>query len=187
MRLGAGAVGKLPAGIRQDPDAVAATITNNIRQVIIDERALNPKYYDNMSELLDAILAERRQGALDYQAYLAKLLEHAQKLGRGESDAHYPEWADSPARRALTDFFAPAAELAVTADTTVRHTKPDSWIGNPIKEKKVKRALVAALPADFDRLDELLEHIGSGASHLESPHPTGPAPAPDARHCPLSH
>jgi type I restriction enzyme R subunit len=32
-------------------------------------------------------------------------------------------------------------------------------VGNPIKEKKVKRAIVRALPDDFDRLDELFELV----------------------------
>ncbi|MFB9902856.1 type I restriction endonuclease subunit R [Allokutzneria oryzae] len=159
VQMGAGALDKLPAGIKKDPEAVAETITNNIRKVIIDERAMNPKYYDKMSELLDAILEERRQGALDYKEYLAKLLEHATKLGKGESDTEYPEWANNGARRALIDFFWPSTEIAVEIDTTVRHTKPDSWVGNPIKEKKVKRAIARALPDDFDRLDELFELV----------------------------
>ena len=38
-----------------------------MRKVIIDERALNPKYYDKMSQLLDAILEERRQGGSGLQ------------------------------------------------------------------------------------------------------------------------
>jgi type I restriction enzyme R subunit len=159
VQLGAGAIDKLPEGIKKDPEAVAATITNNMRKVIIDEHAMNPKYYDKMSELLDAILDERRRGSLDYKAYLAQLLEHAAKLGRGESDTAYPEWADSGARRALVDFFYPASDLAVEVDDVILHTKPDSWVGNPIKEKKVKRALGRALPADFDRLDELFELV----------------------------
>jgi type I restriction enzyme, R subunit len=159
VQMGAGALDKLPAGIKKDPEAVAETITNNMRKVIIDERAMNPKYYDNMSELLDAILEERRQGALDYKDYLAKLLEHATKLGKGESDTEYPEWADNGARRALIDFFWPSTEIAVEIDTTIRHTKPDSWVGSPIKEKKVKRAIARTLPADFDRLDELFELV----------------------------
>jgi type I restriction enzyme R subunit len=159
VQMGAGALDKLPAGIKKDPEAVAETITNNMRKVIIDERAMNPKYYDKMSELLDAILEERRQGALDYKEYLAKLLEHATKLGKGESDTEYPEWANNGARRALIDFFWPSTEIAVEIDTTIRYTKPDSWVGNPIKEKKVKRAIARALPDDFDRLDELFELI----------------------------
>ncbi len=159
VQLGAGAVEKLPTAIKKDPEAVAETITNNIRKVIIDEHAMNPKYYDKMSELLDAILEQRRQGALDYKDYLAKLLEHAAKLGKGESDTPYPDWADNGARRALVDFFFPKTETAVEIDTTIRHTKPDSWVGNPIKEKKVRRALASALPGDFDRLDELFELV----------------------------
>ena len=54
MNLGAGAINKLPPGIRKSKDAVAETIINNMRKVIIDEHALNPKFYDRMSELLDA-------------------------------------------------------------------------------------------------------------------------------------
>jgi type I restriction enzyme, R subunit len=157
--LGAGAIDKLPDGIRRDPEAVAETITNNIRKLIIDERPLNPKYYDRMSELLDAILEERRRGSLEYKDYLAKLLEHASMVGKGESDIEYPEWANSGARRALIDFFGPSTELAVEIDATIRHTKPDSWVGNPIKERKVKRAIARALPANFDRLDELFELV----------------------------
>lgn len=157
VEMGAGALDKLPAGIKQDPEAVAETITNNMRKVIIDERPMNPKYYDKMSELLDAILEERRQGALDYKEYLARLLEHATNLGKGESDTKYPEWADNGARRALVDFFEQTPELAAVVDTTVLAARPDSWVGNTMKEKRVRLALAQALPADFDRLDELLE------------------------------
>lgn len=159
VEMGAGALDKLPAGIKKDPEAVAETITNNMRKVIIDERPMNPKYYDKMSELLDAILEERRQGALDYKEYLARLLEQASKLGKGESDTKYPEWADNGARRALIDFFDQSPELAKVVDTTILHTKPDSWVGNAMKEKKVRRALAQALPADFGQLDELLELV----------------------------
>ncbi len=117
VKLGAAALEKLPEGIKKDREAVAETITNNMRKVIIDEHAMNPKYYDKMSQLLDAILEERKKGALRYKEYLARLLEQAAKLGKGESDTGYPKWADNGARRALVDFFFPAAELAVEIDT----------------------------------------------------------------------
>jgi type I restriction enzyme R subunit len=113
---------------------------------------MNPKYYDKMSQLLDAILEERRQGALDYKNYLAKLLEHAAKLGNGESDTAYPEWANNGARRALIDFFFPKTQLAIEIDTTIRHTKPDSWVGNPIKEKKVKRGRIQRVSASHEMI-----------------------------------
>jgi type I restriction enzyme R subunit len=159
VQLGAGALDKLPTGIKKDPEAVAETIANNMRKVIIDERPLNPKYYDLMSELLDALLEERRKGALDYKKYLAKLLDQAAKLGKGESETEYPEWANNGARRALIDFFAPDEDLPIAVDSAVRHSKPDSWIGNNLKEKKVKQAIQTVLTDDFDRIDELMELV----------------------------
>ena len=159
VKLGPSALDKLPAGIKKDPEAVAETITNNMRKVIIDERPLNPKYYDRMSELLDALLEERRKGALEYKDFLAKLLEQAAKLGKGESDTAYPEWADNGARRALYDFVYPDLNLAVNIDRAVRHSKPDSWVGNKLKEKKVRQAIRSALPGDFDKVDDLFDLV----------------------------
>jgi type I restriction enzyme R subunit len=160
VKLGAGALDKLPSGIKKDPEAVAETITNNMRKVIVDERPMNPKYYDRMSELLDALLDERRKGALDYKAYLEKLLQQAAQLGKGEgTGVEYPSWADNGARRALFDFFDSDEQAATAVDRAVRHSKPDSWVGNGLKEKKVRLAIQGVLPEDFDRLDELTDLV----------------------------
>jgi len=159
VKLGAGAVDKLPAGIKKDPEAVAETITNNMRKVIIDERAMNPKYYDKMSALLDAIIEQRRQQAIDYQEYLAKLLDAAKRLGTKESDTQYPDWADNGARRALIDFGFPSATMPKQVDTAILTSKPHDWVGHPMKERVVRNAISQTLPDDFDRLDELFELV----------------------------
>ena len=52
----------LPEGIRKNKEAVAETIENNVRKLIIDEQPINPKYYEKMSELLDALIEQRTQG-----------------------------------------------------------------------------------------------------------------------------
>lgn len=127
-RLGAGALDKLPDGIKNDPAAVAETITNNIRRVIIDEHAMNPKYYDKMSELLDALIEQRRQDAIDYKDYLDKLVAQAEQLGKHESDTEYPAWANNGARRALIDFGL-SEEQAANFDQAVLYNKPDRWVG----------------------------------------------------------
>ncbi|MGQ9408967.1 type I restriction endonuclease subunit R [Mycolicibacterium gilvum] len=159
VKLGAGAVDKLPAGIKNDPEAVAETITNNMRKVIIDEHAMNPKYYDKMSELLDAIIEQRRQQAIDYREFLAKLLDAAKKLGSKESDTKYPDWADNGARRALIDFGWPDPTMPIRVDTAILTSKPHDWVGNTMKEKVVKRAISRTLPEGFDRLDELFDLV----------------------------
>ena len=95
-------------------------------------------------------------------------MEHAAKVGKGQSDTEYPDWADTGARRALVQFFSPehrtdfedpALVLAIAVDEAVLTTKPDSWVGDRLKEKKVKLAIKAMLPEDFDRLDELFELV----------------------------
>lgn len=160
VKLGAPAIDKLPAGIRKDPEAVSETIVNNMRKVIIDERATNPKYYDKMSELLDALIEQKRKQALDYKEFLTQLLDQASQLGKGEGGGtSYPDWADTGARKALCDFGFIDESWVVMVDTAVLMSKPHDWIGSPLKEKVVKRAIKKALPADFERLDELFELV----------------------------
>jgi type I restriction enzyme R subunit len=47
----ADAVNSLPEGIRSQPEAVAETIENNVRQKIIQEHLNNPAFFDKMSVL----------------------------------------------------------------------------------------------------------------------------------------
>lgn len=84
VERGADAVKTLPEGIRKNKEAVAEAIENNVRKLIIDEQPINPKYYEKMSELLDALIKQRRQEALDYQAYLAKIVELTKKVKNPE-------------------------------------------------------------------------------------------------------
>jgi len=66
VERGAAAVDALPEGIKRNKEAVAEAIENNVRRLIIDEQPINPKYYEKMSDLLDALIEQRRE-ALDYQ------------------------------------------------------------------------------------------------------------------------
>ncbi|MBF6469947.1 HsdR family type I site-specific deoxyribonuclease [Nocardia beijingensis] len=157
--LGDGAIDLLPKRTKKDPEAVAETIANNMRKVIIDERAMNPKYYDRMSELLDAILEERREHAIGYQEYLDKLLKAAQQLGMRSSDTKYPDWADDHARRALIDFGWPAPDMPIRVDRAIRDSRPHDWVGNPLKEKVVERAIRETLPDDFAGLEDLFKLV----------------------------
>ncbi|OZB76511.1 MAG: restriction endonuclease subunit R, partial [Microbacterium sp. 14-71-5] len=159
VERGEDALDTLPPGIRKTPEAAAETIVNNVRKTIVDERALNPRYYDKMSELLDALIEQRRQEALDYRAYLQELLELATKVGKKESDTVYPEWAKNGAQRALVDFSFPDPDLAVLVDETVMREKEHGWVGNRMRERALARRLHHVLPADFDRFDELFELV----------------------------
>ena len=49
VQRGDAAVEELPPGLRKDRTSIAETIENNVRRLIIDESAVNPKYYERMS------------------------------------------------------------------------------------------------------------------------------------------
>lgn len=159
VKLGAGAIDKLPSGIRNSPEAVSETIINNMRKVIIDERAMNPKFYDKMSELLDAIIEERRKAAIEYEEFLAKILESAKQLGTKESDTKYPDWAANGAQRAVVDFLWPRDDIALVLDYEVRQSKPEAWVGSRMKERVVRNAIERAVGTDFDQIEELFDLV----------------------------
>jgi type I restriction enzyme, R subunit len=80
VERGAEAVNQLPEGIRKNKEAVVEAIENNVRKLIIDESPINSKYYEKMSELLDALIKQRRQEAFDYHEYLRKIVELTKKV-----------------------------------------------------------------------------------------------------------
>ena len=176
VERGETAVDALPKGLRENDSAMAETIENNVRRLIIDERAVNPKYYEKMSELLDALILQRKQEALDYQAYLAKIVELTKQVSRQES-RQYPLTINSGALRALYDNLkdipglerpvsqyvvaertADVAEAAAIAlDAAIRKVKKADWKGHKFKEKEVRNAIVSILGDNKDLVDTIFE------------------------------
>jgi len=151
VERGEAAIDALPPGIRNNPEAIAETIVNNVRKTIIDEHAMNPKYYDTMSSLLDALIEQRRDEAIDYKEYLTKVLELATKVGTKESDATYPEWVKTAAQRALYDFGWQEDADVETIYDTIQNEKRHNWAGDKFKQRELANALRRVLPEDFDR------------------------------------
>jgi type I restriction enzyme R subunit len=145
VERGAAAVDALPDGIRKNREAVAETIENNVRRLIIDESPINPKYYEKMSQLLDALIQQRRQQALDYAAYLAKIVDLTRQAKSGPAAAAYPSALDSPAKRALYDNLEKNEAHALAVDIAVRHNCQDDWRNNRSKVMRVRNAIREAL------------------------------------------
>ena len=151
VERGEDAIKELPEGIRNNEEAVAETIENNIRKVIIDEQPVNPKYYEKMSELLDALIQERREQALKYKDYLKKIIELSGKVSRPETNSSYPKSLNSAAQRALYDNLGGNAKLALEVDRAVKTTKKDGFRGNRLKERELELAIARVLSAaDYD-------------------------------------
>ena len=160
VERGEDAVNALPEGIAGDQDAVAETIENNLRKLIIDEHPINPLYYDKMSALLDALIQERKSKAAEYEQYLAEIVEFTKRLKNPTSSAAYPRSLDTTAKRALFDNLQNDEQLALALDREIRQTKKDSWRGNRFKEKEVWLAIHKHLTDDIktNQIFELVKH-----------------------------
>lgn len=171
VERGPDAIKALPKGIRESEDAVAETIENNVRKLIIDESPINPRYYETMSSLLDALIEQRRAGALEYQAYLAQIVELTWQAKSPGGQLTYPAALDTQAKRALYDNLDQCEALALVVDQEVRNSRQDNWRSNNMKTKKVRLAIKAALQANIlpvldedtlsmttDRVLELVTH-----------------------------
>jgi len=156
---GRGALEELPEDIRADAEAMSETIENNLRKVIIDEQPINPKYYDKMSELLDALIRQRKEDAVEYKEYLDRLVELAGKVRQPSKSGEYPESVDTSAKRALYENLDYDEELASRIDTAVRYTRKDDWRGNRFKEREVLGAVREELGEYEARTDEIFEIV----------------------------
>lgn len=161
VERGEDAVEALPAGIRQNAEAMAETIENNVRRLIIDEMAVNPKYYEKMSELLDALIQTRKKEALDYKAYLARIVELTKRVSKPESQSSYPASINSPALRALYDNLDQNEQLAVQVDTAIRIVKKDDWRGMRAKRIEVRNAIRSAIGDDEALVESIYRIVES--------------------------
>jgi type I restriction enzyme R subunit len=161
VERGADAVDVLPEGIKKNPDAVAETIENNVRKLIIDENPINPKYYEKMSELLDELIEVRRKNAISYQEYLDKIVELTRKAKNPTSGSTYPTTVNTIAKKSLYDNLDKDEALALDVDKAVHNSRQDDWRGNSMKTKKVKIAIKAVLGENDPRVDDVLDLVAS--------------------------
>lgn len=151
------AIEKLPDGLRKDPEAMAEAIENNVRRLIIDESPVNPKYFEKMSELLEALIKERKEQALHYTEYLGRIAALARKVQQPESTTSYPSAVNTGALRALYDNLDKDEQLAIRVDAAIRAVKKDGWRGNRFKEREVRGAIKSTLDGADGAINKIFE------------------------------
>lgn len=134
---GIAVINNLPKRMADAKAAVCAAIENNIQRFIIDKQALNPKYYETMSKLLDELIKQREANVIEYKDYLEKVEELSKQINNPSMSNAYPDSIDTLAKRALYDNLGNNAVLANILNDEILHTKKDSWRGNKIKEREV--------------------------------------------------
>lgn len=155
-------------------NAIAEGIINNVRKTIIRDQLTDPKYYAQMSKLLDDLIKQNRADAAAYEEFLRKAEDLMKRLaqqqpeagvpavlhGKTEATKLYNNLASIPA----TTFQCPAgdgerAALAIQLDRIVRENAPAGWKGDETRERQVLNALFPILARDREATTALFEII----------------------------
>ena len=164
------------SGLQGNREAIAETIENNVRSVIIREQLNDPAFYEKMSTLLGEIIAARKAKAIEYEEYLRRIGEVASQVQMGRDDempqalntpgklAIYNNLKASPKRQTAEDAPAysangdPVLALALKIDEAIRVSRPDGWRGVQSREQTVKRAIYDVLK-DVDEVERIFKIV----------------------------
>jgi type I restriction enzyme R subunit len=164
---------KLDSTGKSSKNSIAEGIVNNLRKTIIRDQLTDPKYYAEMSKLLDDLIAQSRADAAAYQEFLKKAEALAKNLvkkatgdcpailqGNAAAITIYRNLAGLPA----TIFQCPQddeskAELAEQIDRVMREDVQSGWKGDETKERVVQNHLYPLLQKDGPAMLALFEII----------------------------
>ncbi len=163
---------KLNEKVKMSKNAIAEGIINNVRKTIIRDQLTDPKFYAEMSKLLDDLIAQTRTDAASYEEFLKKAEELVKRImsqdltgdlpamlhGRHEATVLYNNLDSIPA----TNFECPVdegekAKLAVELDIAMREKAPAGWKGDETREKQVLNALFPIMSRDREATQAIFE------------------------------
>ena len=163
-------------------NAIAEGIINNVRKTIIRDQLTDPKFYAQMSALLDDLIQQSREDTAAYEEFLRKAEDLVKRLAAKEPGAGIPAALHGKPEAAvvynnLPDILAaqaddatmaaePAAEygdarldLALEIDRTMRERAPAGWKGDQAREAMVLNALFPLLDRNRDATNALFELV----------------------------
>jgi type I restriction enzyme R subunit len=159
---------------RLSKNAIAEGIINNVRKTIIRDQLTDPRFYAEMSELLDDLIKQRRAETLAYEEFLVKAEELVKRLAKKEPTEGVPAALHGKPEATVlfnnlatiraTTFKCPVdkdekAKLALEIDLTMREHAPAGWKGDEPREKEVLNALFPLLSRDRVATQALFEIV----------------------------
>ena len=155
-------------------NAIAEGIINNVRKTIIRDQLTDPRFYAQMSKLLDDLIQQSRDDTATYEEFLrqaealvrrlaARQPEHgvpAVLHGKREAAVLYNNLDSIPA----TSFKYPKhdedkAALALRIDLVVREQAPAGWYGDHAREAQVLNALFPLLDRDREATQAVFDIV----------------------------
>ncbi|BBL77445.1 type I restriction endonuclease subunit R [Methylomagnum ishizawai] len=155
-------------------NAVAEGIINNVRKTIIREQLTDPKFYEEMSKLLDDLIQQSREETEAYEKFLRKAEDLVKRLASKQPEAGIPSVLHGKREATVlfnnlatipaTNFRYPTADderadLALKIDLAIRENAPSGWKGDPTREAQVKNALFPIFERDRAATQAVFEII----------------------------
>jgi type I restriction enzyme, R subunit len=159
-------------------NAIAEGIINNVRKTIIRDQLTDPRFYAEMSKLLDDLIAQSRAEAAAYEAFLKKAEELVKRMAKKDAIAgvpavlygkpeaivifnNLPEILAGAAVLHEESFSEKAerATLALQIDQAMREMAPAGWKGDDTREKQVLNALFPIMSRDRRATQAIFEII----------------------------
>jgi len=163
-------------------NAIAEGIINNVRKTIIREQLTDPRFYEQMSKLLDDLIKQNRADAAAYEEFLRKAEELVKRLAAKEPDKDLPaalygkreasviynnlpqiltagHHGNSKVAQAPVDYADERLRLALEIDRVMRERAPAGWKGDQAREAQVLNALFPLLSRDRDATLALFELV----------------------------
>lgn len=129
-------------------------------QEAIEKVTVNPRYYAKMSEILDKLIEERKQGVLDYAEMLEKYIKLAKDVDCPEDNDKYPESIrKSKALMAIYDNTGEDEKLALRIHKAVKKQALSGFRDNQVVVRRIKKALFEILGDDseVERIYKIIE------------------------------
>lgn len=165
---------KLNAKGRLSKNAIAEGVINNVRKTIVRDQLTDPRFYAEMSKLLDDLIEQRRKETIAYEEFLERAEALVKRLAKKEPTEGVPAALHGkPEAVALfnnlgsiprSTFKYPVneeekAELALKIDLIVREEAPAGWKGDDTREKQVLNALFPIMSRDREATQAIFEII----------------------------
>ncbi len=146
-------------------NAIAEGIINNIRKKVIRDRLTDPKFYEEISKLLDDLIKQKVTDTKSYEEFLKKAEEIVQKMNKKNQAAGMPSSLKGNSQAIAlynnlcsipsTTYSCPSdendrANLALKIDYAMKESAPAGWKGDDTREKQVLNAIYPLLDKDKD-------------------------------------
>lgn len=154
-------------------NAIAESIINNVRKTIIRDQLTDPRFYEQMSKLLDDLIKQSRADTAAYEEFLKSAEALVKGMAQKGAGSHPAILNGHPEAIALYNnldtltgktFCYPTAEedkarLALELDGVVREEAPAGWKGDQARESQLLNALYPKLSRDREATEALFEII----------------------------